>query len=166
MEDTSPFSLREGKLDRSKTTRCLQRLEESLQTGSGCSNLHTMTHPWAKIGANLGLMDHLHTSWMTPLFRADAPTWYLKIGRGFTQCTTRRQERKTREARKQCMYNISDFSPGFRAVFPGIEASSFTLQCKIGQPFGEFTTYVIDYHEYPSAKIFTFSDHVLVLCVV
>ena len=26
------------------------------------------------------------------------------------------------------------------AVFPGIEASSFTLQCKIGQPFGEFTT--------------------------
>jgi hypothetical protein len=71
MEDTSPFSLREGKLERSKTTRCLQRLEESLQTGSGCSNLHTMTHPWAKIWANLGLMDHLHTSWMTPMFRAD-----------------------------------------------------------------------------------------------
>src|SRR6266568_1765725 len=51
--------------------------------------------------------------------------------------TTRTPER---EARKQCIYNISDFSPGFRAVFSGIEASSFTLQCKIGQPFGEFTS--------------------------
>src|SRR6266700_236940 len=39
--------------------------------------------------------------------------------------TTRTPER---EARKQFIYNISDFSPGFRAVFPGVEASSFTLQ--------------------------------------
>ena len=39
-EYTSPFSLREEKLEGSKTTRCLQRWKESLQTGSGCSNLH------------------------------------------------------------------------------------------------------------------------------
>jgi len=44
-EDISPFSLREGKLERPKTTRCLQRSACSLQTESGCSNLHTMTHP-------------------------------------------------------------------------------------------------------------------------
>ena len=45
------------------------------------------------------------------------------------QTISRRQGRKTREVRKQCMYNISDFYSRFEAVFPGIEASSSTLQC-------------------------------------
>ena len=58
-EYTSPFSLHEGKLERPKTTRCLQRSEWSLQTESGCPNLHTMAHPWAKKWANLQPMYHL-----------------------------------------------------------------------------------------------------------
>jgi len=75
----------------------------------------------------IGLMDHLHTSWMTPMFRADflhGTSKSVEVSPNLHQ-TTRTPER---EARKQFIYNISDFSPGFRAVFPGIEASSFTFQ--------------------------------------
>lgn len=54
-EYTSPFSLHEGKLERPKTTRCLQRSEWSLQTECGCSNLHTMATLGPKNGRTFSL---------------------------------------------------------------------------------------------------------------
>lgn len=47
---------------------------------------------------------------------------------------SRRQERAPREAHKQCIYNISDFSPGFRAVFQASKRQVSPFSAKTVSP--------------------------------
>ena len=123
-----------------------------------------MGEPWAD-GPPAYIMDDSHVS-------RRFPTWYLKIGRGFTQFTTRRQERQSERRASNLFTTFLTSPPDLERFFQASKrqvspfSENFHPQCKIGQPFGEFTTYVIDYHEYPSAKILKFSYHVLVLCRV
>ena len=97
-----------------------------------------MDEPWAD-GPPAYIMDDSHVS-------RRFPTWYLKIGRGFTQFTTRRQERQS-ERRASNLFTTFLTSPpdlerffqaSKRQVSPFSENFHPSVQ-NWSTPFGEFT---------------------------